>query len=195
MLILNTDLIFYFILMPKNMVIRGRPGSGKSTAISLAIEYLRKNGIKIAGMVTPEIRKGGIRVGFEAVDLLTGERIILASAGYKGPSVGKYGVNIPLFNEFLTKLDSHLNEGDAIFIDEVGKMELMSNLFQKIVEKALDIDKPAVFTAPFYDLPFVSRMIARKDVELIWINRGESDLVARRITERVLTWLRGEKGF
>ena len=179
--------------MPKNIVIRGRPGSGKSTAISIAIDYLRKNGVKITGMVTPEIRKEGIRTGFEALNLFTGERIVLASVGQGGPSVGKYGVNLALFNDFLLKL--RLDQGDAIFIDEVGKMELMSDLFQKIVEEALDMDKPAVFTAPFYNLPFVSRMVARKDVELIWINRGESESVAKRITEKVLSWLKEGKGF
>ncbi|MGC8932506.1 MAG: nucleoside-triphosphatase [Candidatus Methanodesulfokora sp.] len=179
--------------MPRNIVVRGRPGSGKSTAISLAIDYLRKNGVKITGMVTPEVRKGGIRMGFEALNLLTGEKVVLASVGQRGPSVGKYGVNLTLFNEFLLGL--RLDEGDAIFIDEVGKMELMSDLFQSIVEKALDMEKPAVFTAPFYDLPFIKRMIARRDVELIWINRGESELVAKRITDRVLSWLKEGKGF
>jgi len=181
--------------MPRNIVVRGRPGSGKSTAISLAIDYLRENGVKIAGMVTPEIRKEGVRVGFEALDLLTGERIVLASAGQRGPSVGRYGVNLALFNEFLLRLNAHLDEGDVIFIDEVGKMELMSDLFQEIVEKALEMEKPAVFTAPFYNLPFISRIVARNDVELIWMSRGESESVARRITNRVLGWLSEGKGF
>ena len=39
---------------------------------------------RIAGLRTPEVRRGGVRVGFKIIDLASGEEEVLASTSGKG---------------------------------------------------------------------------------------------------------------
>jgi hypothetical protein len=48
----------------KNFLLTGRPGSGKSTVIGRTVELLRERGVRVGGVVCPEVREGGGRVGF-----------------------------------------------------------------------------------------------------------------------------------
>ncbi|RLE84656.1 MAG: NTPase, partial [Thermoprotei archaeon] len=48
----------------KNVLVTGRPGIGKTTAVLRAAEELRRRGLRIGGMVSREVRRGGVRVGF-----------------------------------------------------------------------------------------------------------------------------------
>jgi nucleoside-triphosphatase len=71
----------------------GLPGSGKSTVLMKAVEILREKGLKIGGIVTPEKRIGGKRIGFGVKDVWSGAEGILARVGKKvGPKVGKYTI-------------------------------------------------------------------------------------------------------
>ncbi|NQS79356.1 MAG: hypothetical protein HQQ74_11805, partial [Methanoculleus bourgensis] len=86
--------------MTGNLLITGRPGSGKTTLIRRLAE--RFAGCSPVGFYTVEVREEGMRVGFDLVSL-TGERRPLARTGFPGPCrVGKYGVDIPGFEEFLS---------------------------------------------------------------------------------------------
>ena len=90
----------------KGFFVGGQPGSGKTTVCQQLARMLLKNGMNVVGFITEEMRSGGKRVGFEAIDLMTGERAILArekvtsSKGSKLPTVGKYVINIQEFETF-----------------------------------------------------------------------------------------------
>ncbi len=130
------------------MILTGRPGSGKSTIVMKVVEEARKRGLKVGGITTPEVREGGVRVGFLIVDLLTGERVWMARKGLKSAfRVSKYGVDVEAIDRMSRKAIRDVVEAvDVVVVDEIGKMELFSEEFVKAVEKALESGKPFLGT-------------------------------------------------
>ncbi len=113
--------------------ITGKPGVGKTTLVkrlySLAPERFR-------GFWTEEIRERGRRVGFKVITT-EGREGVLAHVGIDSPHrVGKYGVDVRGFEEVvLPILESCLPLcPKVVLIDEIGKMELFSERFVKVVE-------------------------------------------------------------
>ncbi len=125
--------------------VTGRPGIGKTTLCEKVCSWLKSEGYKVSGFVTREIRKSGRRVGFELVDLETGERTTLASLGRGRVRVGRYSVHIEDLEEYLKGM-MHRESGDVVVVDEVGPMELKSRVFVEFVEKVISEDKPALLT-------------------------------------------------
>jgi len=127
-------------------LISGPPASGKSTLVSKLVDFLRKNDIKVGGIVTPEIRENGVRVGFKVVDLMTLKENIFASISYKtNYKVGKYFVDVDLFeNIAIPALEKAEGGSDVIVIDEIGKMELFSKKFEETVKRILNGPKPVL---------------------------------------------------
>ncbi|MEM5826287.1 MAG: NTPase [Candidatus Aenigmatarchaeota archaeon] len=113
--------------------ITGLPGCGKSTLIQKIAERLNSEGIKVSGFVTPELRKDNKRVGFRIINLATNEEGVFASIKEMKESkkFGKYFVNIKEFEEIGLK---GIENGEVIIIDEIGKMELLSEKFRAILE-------------------------------------------------------------
>ena len=124
----------------------GRPGSGKSTVLMELIEQLKAEGLKVGGIITPEVRARCYRTAFKVVDLSSGEEGILASVDQPtGPMVGKYRVNLQDFERVaLPALDFALKECDIICIDELGKMEFFSAKFKQRVNEILKSEKPLI---------------------------------------------------
>jgi len=125
-----------------SILITGSPGSGKSTLVARLIKDVED--APIAGLSTPEIRRGSARVGFKMIDLATGDEETLASTSGSGPTVGKYRVDVEAIGRMVAKIESLLASARFIFIDEIGKMELFSNRFQELVDRVFSLHKPVV---------------------------------------------------
>jgi len=179
----------------KNFILRGRPGSGKSTAVNIVRKILGEAGLAVAGIVTPELREGGSRVGFEVVDVATGRRSTFARVGMPSSlRVSKYGVSVELFDRVaVPALESALG-ADVAIVDEIGKMELFSERFRSLVVRLMDSSVPVVGTAPFYDLPFLREILRRGDVRVVWVRRGQAGKMARSLADEVLRIVRGRSG-
>jgi|SRR5262245_807907 len=127
------------------ILITGSPGCGKSTLMARLVEDIGDR--QIAGLSTPEVRRGKVRVGFKMIDLATGEEEIFASTWGKwgkGPIVGKYHVDVEAIDRIIAKIESSLAAARFIFIDEIGKMELFSNRFEEFVDDVFAFGKPVV---------------------------------------------------
>jgi nucleoside-triphosphatase len=124
-------------------LVSGLPGSGKSTLILKIIDFLKEKNIKVGGIISPEVRKENVRIGFKVVDLLTLKEKLFASVNYKtNYKVGKYCVDVKLFEEIaIPALEIAERECKVIAIDEIGKMELFSKKFGEKVEKILSSNK------------------------------------------------------
>jgi len=135
-------------MTPIRVFLTGNPGCGKTTVIRRVCDILVNNGTKPGGMVSEEIRKGGVRVGFSLEDLMTHETGVLARVDERdGPRVGKYYVNLQdLQRVGAVAIRRAMVEADVVIVDELGPMELHSIPFILAVERALECPKRFVGT-------------------------------------------------
>lgn len=114
------------------LVILGRPGVGKTTLVKRVAEHFP--GL-FHGFYTEEIREGRIRTGFRIVTL-SGKRGVLATKGGASPlRVGTYAVFVEDFERLvLPELENALKQRAPLLVDEIGKMELSSQNFRKLLD-------------------------------------------------------------
>jgi len=67
--------------MIAKILITGLPRSGKSTLMLKFFKFIKTQGFLIKGFLTPEVRKGNKRIGFDVLDIATEERVKLARIG------------------------------------------------------------------------------------------------------------------
>jgi nucleoside-triphosphatase len=114
------------------ILLTGPPQCGKTTVIQkVAADFPGK----AAGFYTREVRERGRRVGFEIVTL-AGGNAMLSHVDFPGPfRVGKYGVNLDNFHRVALPTLEAAPDVDLIVVDEVGKMECLSNEFAVALER------------------------------------------------------------
>lgn len=129
----------------KKFLLTGWPGCGKTTTIMKIISGLPY--LKPAGFVTSEIRENKVRKGFRWIRL-DGTEGILAHVDIRGPyRVGKYGVDVPDFEENVVPvLDMKHNHADLFVVDEIGKMECLSEKFVRAVRTLFTSDRAVLAT-------------------------------------------------
>ena len=173
------------------ILLTGRPGVGKTTIVSRVYEHYSKNGFKIAGMTTREVREGGIRTGFMITDLSSGQEGWLAKKDDgTGPRVGSYVV----FTDELEKIGvaalerSMRGAADLVIVDEIGPMEMTSTLFRSNISKVLNGNRTVIAT-----VKFGSRY---PEVESTWqkslhweITKDNRETVYRRLIRQVDDWI------
>jgi len=125
------------------ILISGKPGCGKSTLVMRIVDALKEKNVTIGGIITPEFRQRGVRTGFKICNLLTAECRIMASKLFSSPTrVGRYGVDLHVIETFgCDALRQAYTEAQVIVIDEIGKMELLSDKFQQVLYDLLKSDK------------------------------------------------------
>jgi len=178
---------FKSILMAVRIFLTGRPGSGKSTIVKRVVDKLREQGIKVGGILTPEVRKGIVRVGFEVVDLQTGEKGTLATTERKtNVRFGKYFIDLDDFERIAIKaLTTATEECDVVVIDEIGKMEMFSKAFKERLNQILNSDKNV--------LAVVHRDLAKfykNHGEVIWVEKKEMNNIVAYVIQKLLLSLR-----
>ncbi len=162
-------------------LITGRPGVGKTTLIQKVVEQVQP--VSMAGFFTVEIRSKGHRLGFELRGL-NGDRAILAHAGLESRHrVGTYGVDTPGFEVFLEKLGLLNPHAELIVIDEIGKMELFSNRFQRLLLEVLGTNKPLLASIALYGKGLLQEIKDRPDTHLITVTRDNRDHLLAEICE------------
>jgi nucleoside-triphosphatase len=128
--------------MTRILILTGAPGVGKTTVLTKTVDALKAKGVSIGGMVSREVREGGVRVGFEILDLTSGKHGWLAHVNGSGPQVGRYHVYLgDLDNIGTAAITQALEKCSAIAIDEIGPMELYSQKFKQAVAQALESKK------------------------------------------------------
>jgi nucleoside-triphosphatase len=171
--------------MGAKVLVEGRPGSGKTTVVARLADLLAQRGVDVCGFVTHELRERGRRVGFE-VETVDGKRATLAHHGFAGPPrVGRYGVDLDAFEHIAVPSLTDPPPHSVVLIDELGKMELASELFRKAVSLLFDADVGLVATVHVFRDPFTDRLKRRRDVERIRITRETRDALPERLADQL----------
>jgi len=159
--------------MRKNILITGAPKSGKSTLLEeLIADYPNK-----IGFLSKEIRKDNIRIGFEII-LHNGKKTLLSDVDTEDShKVGKYFVHPQNIDPLLEHLSLPSDDTSLLYIDEIGQMQLFSDLFRKTVLRFFEVPNTCVATiTSVYEDDFTRSIKNRDDVILVEItpeNREE----------------------
>jgi nucleoside-triphosphatase len=169
----------------KNLLLTGRPGCGKTTVVCRIIGRL--TGRRLAGFYTEEIRREGKRLGFEAIGL-GGGRCVLAHVDVRAKKrVGRYGVELDAFDSLVrAELGKSANAVDLFVIDEIGKMECLSEVFVQAATTVLGGPVPVLATIAARGGGLISQVKARLDVEILTVSAENRD----RLSEHLLARLR-----
>ncbi|GAA4930524.1 nucleoside-triphosphatase [Streptomyces coeruleoprunus] len=175
--------------MPTRILLEGRPGVGKTTAVRRLASLLQTRAP--VGFTTEEIREGTARVGF-ALETLDGRRAVLAHVAFPGPPrVGRYGVDLRVMEELalsaLAPLSRNAAPGDLALVDELGRMELASSAFREAVRDLLTGGVDLVATVQARHDPFTDALKRRPDIELVRVTAQNRDALPRELAARLET--------
>ncbi len=168
--------------MKKNILITGKPKSGKSTLLQKIINPISNK----VGFVTPEIRENGERVGF-AVETSNGERVILAHINSETEhKVSRYFVDVSSFNKGIESI-LDFNDTNFLYIDEIGQMELFSDNFKHLVLKYFNSPNKCLATLTcVYEDDFITELKKRDDVVIIEITPENCEEQEKNIKDLIV---------
>jgi nucleoside-triphosphatase len=169
--------------------ITGPPGVGKTSVLLRALNGLKDRGYEIGGMISREVREGGVRVGFEIMDFSTEQRGWLAHINQPiGPKISKYRVN-------LTDLDAigvgsildAIRNSDIIAVDEIGPMELFSQAFRDAIVRTVESNKPVLGTVHFgLRDSFINSIKSREDAEIFEVTYENRETLHSLIIDKIV---------
>ncbi len=166
-----------------HILITGLPGSGKTTLFRRLVDEMRH--LNPVGFYTAEIREGNARQGFNLCSL-DGRSGMLAHVDIRtGYRVGKYGVDVDGFDAFLEKLSLWAPQTGPVMIDEIGKMECLSDRFSDILRTVFDSDKRLVATIAQKGSGLIADLKKRPDVRLFVLTRQNQDSLFKQISSHM----------
>lgn len=171
------------------ILVTGEPGCGKTSVVSKLAEKYRPFA---AGVVAKSVMNGRERIGFDVEPL---DRFIprmpLARVGLASPlQVGKYGVALEAVDGLIVPiLQKNIRSGTLVVIDEVARMQLASDAFQRVVWEIVSRPELMVLaTVHHHNHPFSNALLMRADAQIFEVVAGNYQKVFREI-DRIL-WQR-----
>jgi nucleoside-triphosphatase len=176
---------------PHALLLTGPPGVGKTTALRKAADELAAE-LAIRGFFTGEIREAGQRVGFR-IEAFDGRSDVLAHVSVRSPhKVSKYGVDLAVLDRFASE-ELSPEGADVVFIDEIGRMECLSESFVRKVESLLSSHALLVATVAQRGGGLIEAVKSRPDVVLWSVGRANRGEIPARVADWVRSSLRAGK--
>lgn len=128
---------------PQLVVVTGRAGSGKTTALRATAAALRERRIDVAGFLQLPIVESGTRVGFIVHDLSSGDECRLASRA--SPGAGEHGTGFvfdPGGFALARRALERAPTGSVVVADEIGPVELRGGGHLPALQRAMARARP-----------------------------------------------------
>ncbi|ALC43793.1 CG10581, partial [Drosophila busckii] len=163
-------------------------GIGKTTLVRKVCDKLGEQ-TKPKGFYTEEVRVNGQRIGFDVVSF-GGTRGILAreqtTDNVRRPKVGKYSVYVQDFEQLALPL---LKSAPLLVIDEIGKMELLSQRFEAAVNELLQKEQFMLATIPSQTrqpIALVERLKKAPHAVIYEVTNANRNALVNAIAEQIL---------
>jgi nucleoside-triphosphatase len=166
--------------------ITGMPNVGKTQTLVKVMEFLQASGYTVEGMVTEPILEKKKRVGFYVRDWQTDEKEVFAHVDFDcKEKVGDYGVDLRILENIgVSAIEKAIADDDVdiIIIDEIGKMEMLSERFCEVVIEALDSDKPIMVTLHKKSrTPLLQDVRRRDDIRILEVTPVNRNLLPYKL--------------
>lgn len=166
----------------------GKPNTGKSTAIHKIAHMLGKK--RCAGLLASEIIDNNDRVGFSTQGIRSGQSIVLAHKNIdKKYAVEDFGVDIKALEEVATReFDIALSDDSVkfIIIDEIGRMQVMSERFRQYLNQIRKSDKQVVATICYEDeIDYIRDFKKGDDIRLIVLDQSNRDNIPLEVIKDI----------
>jgi nucleoside-triphosphatase len=150
--------------------------------------------VPMTGFITEELREDGRRVGFQGVTL-DGASFPLAHVRIKGPlRIGPYGVDLTGLESIGLEALTPREPGALVLVDEIGKMECLSEAFKIRVARLLEDETPLIATVAAVGVGFVRRVRNTLRAKHFTMTRGETEGMAGEITRVVVSAMHERAG-
>jgi nucleoside-triphosphatase len=175
------------------LLLTGSPGVGKTTVLAKTVTILRAKGYSVGGMISREALEGGVRVGFEILDLCSQKRGWLAHVNQKsGSQIGKYRVNLEDLDSVGVQAIARAVENcDVVAVDEVGPMELFSEKFRDAVWNALESTKLVIAVVHWKATDsLINHAKNLKEAETITVTADNRETLSELLAEKAARFLK-----
>ena len=168
---------------PKNILLTGPPGCGKSTLVETLIRFRHSS---FRGFFTREIKEKGRRVGFAIITLEGREGTLAHEKSRNHPRLGKYGVHLEELERLAVPAMRPSQPDEIVIIDEIGKMECLSALFREALVQVLNSPNRVVATIAMKGTPFLDEVKSRPDVLLLQVSEANRNSLAESLRRFLL---------
>jgi nucleoside-triphosphatase len=175
---------------PVKILLTGLPGCGKTTSVIRIVGKLDARAV--AGFFTEEIREQGVRKGFRWASL-DGSSGVLAHVDIRGPKrVGKYGVDVAGFERAIVPiLNIRRNSVQLFVIDEIGKMECLSDKFVTAMRRLFSSDRSVLATVARKGSGLISEVKTYPGTRLFNLTQKTRDTITEEVLQ-LLSFLKKE---
>ena len=166
-----------------NLLLTGISGIGKSTLIHKISTKL--SGKKIQGFFSQVILEGNLRKGWR-IDTFDGDGGIVAHSDIQSDCrMGRYGVDMSLFERIVSSQLRFSDETDIYLIDEIGIIASWSQSFITAMNKLLDSECRVVAVIRMKENGYIQQTKNRLDVEMWEVTKDNRD----NILTGILAWI------
>ena len=169
------------------ILLTGKPGIGKSTALSRITDMLGRR--RCAGLLAKEILKDGERIGFSSYGLKCKESVVLAHKEFHtGFVIEDFGVDPKALDKLCEKEYAAAEEGQIRFmiLDEIGRMQMMSQGFKRLLEKMAESDRHLIATICLEDeIEYIREFKKREGVRLFVLDEDNREDIPLKVCRLV----------